>query len=64
MQAGRRDFLFPNTKKNMDSKYNDYNPGENTDIVLKKGWGERMWTGQEQFSGKKGAAIFRGNMVC
>ena len=44
---------LPNTKKYSNSKYNDYNPDENTDTVVKKGWGDRMCTGQEQFSDKK-----------
>lgn len=44
---------LPNTKKYINSKYNDYNPDENTDTVVKKGWGDRMCTGQEQFSDKK-----------
>lgn len=30
----------------MDSKYNDSHPDENTDTALTKGWGERMWAGQ------------------
>lgn len=49
------EIFFPpsNTKKYINSKHNDYNPDENTDTVLKKGWDDRMCTGQEQFSGKK-----------
>lgn len=52
MQAGGRNSFFPNTNKNMDSKDNEYNPDKNTNMVLKKGWGGRVWTGQEQFSSK------------
>lgn len=52
VQAGGRNSFFPNTNNNMDSKDNEYNPDKNTNMVLKKGWGGRVWTGQEQFSSK------------
>lgn len=46
----------------MDSKDKEYNPDENTNTALKKGWGGGC--GQKPFSSKQGAANFRGNMVC
>lgn len=38
----KRILFSPNTNKDMGSKDNEYNPDENTNIVLKKGWGGRV----------------------
>ena len=60
---------LPNTKKYINSKYNDYNPDE---ILMKT---QTQWLRKDGVIGcalgrnnfqvkKKGAAVFRGNVVC